>query len=324
MAEVIKIYTSPANGEETVEKSVVVAHAGCGLVGDRYYRENIDGDNRNAITLQSIEAIEACNRQLNSDFAPSAFRRNLITRGIELNELLGRKFYVGDVLLYAWELCQPCDYLQKVLNADVLHGLLDRGGLRAEILEGGEIKPGMPILLAEDKKSQTRVVCAWCSKILKVDSADTRPRPISHGICQDCSKKIFTEMATPMQEFLDSFAAPVIVVDKEFNVLAAGKKALALAGIGADQVRGLRCGDIFGCIHARKEEGCGNTTNCLNCVMFDAIKHTHKTGMPRVRMSAYPDLNCTSRDKKTRYHVSSEKIGELVVLILEYVEEENR
>ncbi|PKL48643.1 MAG: MOSC domain-containing protein [Candidatus Riflebacteria bacterium HGW-Riflebacteria-2] len=149
MAEIVSIHTCNATGEKTVEKPSVAARAGCGLVGDRYYRANVDGGNKNAITLQSIEAIEACNRQLNTCFAPSAFRRNLITRGVELNDLLGRKFYVGDVLLYAWELCQPCDYLQKMLQAEVLTGMLDRGGLRAEILEGGEIRPGMKIKMPE-------------------------------------------------------------------------------------------------------------------------------------------------------------------------------
>jgi len=321
MAEIIGIYTCDATGEKTVEMPSVLARAGCGLVSDRYYRENVDGGNKNAITLQSIEAIEACNRQLNTDFTPSDFRRNLITRGIELNELLGRKFYVGNVLLYAWELCQPCQYLQERLQAEVLTGMLNRGGLRAEILEGGEIRPGMPIVLADDKASQPSVVCAWCGKILKVDSADVRSRPISHGICQLCSSKIFAEMATPMQEFLDSFSAPVIVVDKEFSILAAGKKALSMAGIDASQIKGLRCGDVFGCIHARKAEGCGKTSNCINCVMFDAIKHTYKTGLPRVRVPAYPDFNCTNKDKKIQYYVSSEKIGEMVVLILEDVED---
>ncbi len=150
MAEIIGVYTCCATGEETVERASVEARAGCGLVGDRYYREHIDGGNKNAITLQSIEAIEACNHQLHTSFAPSAFRRNLITSGIELNDLLGRKFYVGDVLLFAWELCQPCDYLQKMLQAEVLTGMLDRGGLRAEILQGGEIKPGMMIEVVED------------------------------------------------------------------------------------------------------------------------------------------------------------------------------
>ena len=152
MAEIIGIYTCNATGEKTVERASVEARAGCGLVGDRYYREDPDGGNcanKNAITLQSLEAIEACNRQLEIDLPPSAFRRNLITRGIELNDLLGTKFYVGEVLLYAWELCQPCDYLQKMLQAEVLTGMLDRGGLRAEILEGGTIRPGMQIRLVE-------------------------------------------------------------------------------------------------------------------------------------------------------------------------------
>ncbi len=150
MAEIVSIHICSATGEITVERLSVEARAGCGLVGDRYYRENVADGNKNAITLQSIEAIEACNRQLNTSFAPSAFRRNLITSGIELNQLVGRKFYVGPVLLYAWELCQPCRYLQNMLQAELLTGLHDRGGLRAEILEGGEIKPGMQIRVLEE------------------------------------------------------------------------------------------------------------------------------------------------------------------------------
>jgi len=55
--------------------------------------------------------------------------------------------------------------------------------------------------------------------------------------------------------------------------------------------------------------------------MFDAIKHTYKTGLPRVRVPAYPDLNCSNKDKKIQYYVSSEKMGDIVVLILEDVED---
>lgn len=151
MAKIIQIFTCDQTGNQTVERSDVVAKAACGLVGDRYFVDNNGVANKGAITLQSIEAIQACNRQLGSDFAPGAFRRNLITQGVELNELLGKKFRVGEVVLYAWELCQPCRYLQEMLAADLLTGMLDRGGLRAEILEGGIIKPGMPIIVLEQE-----------------------------------------------------------------------------------------------------------------------------------------------------------------------------
>lgn len=149
MAEIIGIYTCNETGKDTVEQTSVEARAGYGLFGDRYYREDIEGGNKNAVTLQAIEDIEACNLQMHSNFVPSAFRRNLITRGIDLNSLIGRNFYIGEVLLHAWEHCQPCHYLQKMLQAEVLTGMLDRGGVRAEIIKGGIIRPGMPIKVVE-------------------------------------------------------------------------------------------------------------------------------------------------------------------------------
>lgn len=151
MAKIIQIFTCDQTGSKTVERGEAFARADCGLVGDRYFVENSDVANKGAITLQSIEAIQACNRQLGSDFAPGDFRRNLITQGIELNSLLGKRFRVGEVLLYAWELCQPCRYLQEMLAADLLTAMHDRGGLRAEILEGGIINPGMPITVLEQR-----------------------------------------------------------------------------------------------------------------------------------------------------------------------------
>ncbi len=150
MAKIIQIHISDKTGGTTTETQQVEAQADCGLVGDRYYLAEPESPNKGAITLQSIEAIDACNKQLKTSFVGAAFRRNLITQGIELNSLLGKKFYVGEVLLYAWELCQPCLYLQKMLQANLLVGMLDRGGLRAEILKGGLIRPGMPIVVADE------------------------------------------------------------------------------------------------------------------------------------------------------------------------------
>ena len=149
MTKVKQIFISYQEGGETLEQPEVVAQAGCGLVGDRYFVAPGITTNKSAITLQSIEAIHACNKQLGTDFSAASFRRNVITEGIELNELLGKKFYIGEVLVHAWELCQPCRGLQNLLGADVLTGLLNRGGLRAEILVGGVIRPGMPITVVE-------------------------------------------------------------------------------------------------------------------------------------------------------------------------------
>jgi MOSC domain-containing protein YiiM len=69
-------------------------------------------------------------------------RRNLLTRGISLNPLVGREFRVGDVKLRGIELCEPCRHLERLTMPGVLKGLVHRGGLRAQILEGGTIRPG--------------------------------------------------------------------------------------------------------------------------------------------------------------------------------------
>lgn len=153
--KVLNIFISEAQGGRCVSLPVVEAIAAQGLVGDRYCIETNDLDgNHNAITFQALEAIAACNKDLDSSFLPEDFRRNIITRGIDLNSLVGRKFRVADVLLQGYELCHPCKYLVNLLQKDVLQGLCNRGGLRARILQSGTISVGdsVAIVLEDDKK----------------------------------------------------------------------------------------------------------------------------------------------------------------------------
>ena len=72
-------------------------------------------------------------------------RRNVVTRGIALNHLVGKRFRVGEVLLQGIRLCEPCDHLESLTRPGVRQALLHRGGLRAQILEGGVIRVGDPI-----------------------------------------------------------------------------------------------------------------------------------------------------------------------------------
>lgn len=141
--KVISIFISKAQGIPCFALQTVEAIAQQGLAGDRYCDkvQNNYGNN-NAITLQSIEAIAECNQELDSTFLPEDFRRNIITAGIDLNSLVGKKFFINDVLVEGYELCQPCKYLSNLLQVDVSHGLNDRGGLRARILNSGAISVG--------------------------------------------------------------------------------------------------------------------------------------------------------------------------------------
>lgn len=153
-AMVRQIFIASQNGAKPVELREVEAVQFSGLRGDRYFKhcDTFPG-NINAITLHSIEQVEACNTALGTRFAPADFRRNIITQGIDLNSLVGCEFSIGEVLLRGYELCQPCRYITELLNADLLNGLAYRGGLRAEILRGGLIKKDSEIHLCQTTES---------------------------------------------------------------------------------------------------------------------------------------------------------------------------
>jgi MOSC domain-containing protein YiiM len=127
--------------ESTADVKAVV---GQGLEGDRYFYgtghwSEHPGVSRE-VTLIEIEAIEALEREKNIAIAPGAARRNVVTRGVPLNHLVGREFQVGAVRLRGTRLCEPCAYLEGLTQKGVLAGLIHRGGLRAEILTAGTIR----------------------------------------------------------------------------------------------------------------------------------------------------------------------------------------
>jgi MOSC domain-containing protein YiiM len=118
---------------------------GVGLEGDRYalrsgtfWKPLPDRE----LTLIEAEAIEALKREYNFELGPGEARRNLVTRGVALNHLVGKEFQIGDVRVRGIRLCEPCDHLQRLTGREVIKGLAHRGGLRAQILTHGTIHIG--------------------------------------------------------------------------------------------------------------------------------------------------------------------------------------
>jgi MOSC domain-containing protein YiiM len=134
-----------------VNIEAIEAVAGEGLRGDRYGAgigaAQFQGRRspEKEVTLIAREAIEAANDEFNYTIAHLDTRRNLLTEGVPLNDLVGKTFRVGPVLLKGLELCEPCGYLEKRTFAGIKAALKHRGGLRCCILEGGEIRVGDPI-----------------------------------------------------------------------------------------------------------------------------------------------------------------------------------
>lgn len=120
--------------------------SGQGLEGDRYFQGSATPPDKRKpdteITLIEVEAIEALAREESISLEPSDCRRNVVTRGVALNHLVGRKFRVGAATLEGIRLCEPCRHLEKMTQPGVIKGLTHRGGLRAAILVDGEIRVG--------------------------------------------------------------------------------------------------------------------------------------------------------------------------------------
>jgi MOSC domain-containing protein YiiM len=132
-----------------VEREQVMVAAGSGIEGDRYFgRHEEPGQN---ITLVEAEEIEAFLTAQGRAIDLSVTRRNLVTRGVRLNDLVGREFLVGEVRLRGVELCEPCLGLGGALAtpvlaaAEVVRHFLRRGGLRADVLSSGAIARGAAV-----------------------------------------------------------------------------------------------------------------------------------------------------------------------------------
>jgi MOSC domain-containing protein YiiM len=126
----------------------VRALAGKGLEGNRYFFPDGAAPGT-ALTLIAAEALEGMTAEHGIEITAAESRRNVLTRGIDLNALVGKRFRVGEVECLGIELCEPCRHLESVTKPGVIKGLVHRGGLNADILSDGQIAVGDPVVLAE-------------------------------------------------------------------------------------------------------------------------------------------------------------------------------
>jgi MOSC domain-containing protein YiiM len=146
------IMVAPKAEAELVAVQVARAEAGRGLEGDRYFEgrgtfSNAHGRGHD-LTLIEAEVLDALSLP-GGRLSPAEARRNVVTRGIDLNALVGRPFRVGEVECFGQRLCEPCAHLERLTAAagkpGTLRALIHRGGLRADVLTGGEIRVDQPV-----------------------------------------------------------------------------------------------------------------------------------------------------------------------------------
>ena len=141
MAEVFKIGITKNKNQEIQEVEEINVSAGKGIIGDRYFHEHTEDCNQ--LTLIESENIDYYNEKFNLKIPYLNFRRNIVTKDIKLNDLVGKKLIIGKAEIIGIDLCRPCKPLQKNLGQDnIIKEFLRKGGLRCEILTSANIKVG--------------------------------------------------------------------------------------------------------------------------------------------------------------------------------------
>ena len=141
MSEVFKIGITKSNDQSIKEVKQISLLAGKGILGDLHFHERNDA--RKQLTLIESENIDYYNKNFNLNIPYLSFRRNIITKGIQLNELVGKKLLIGKVELKGIDLCRPCKNLQEILRQNnIIKEFLRKGGLRCEIINNGIINVG--------------------------------------------------------------------------------------------------------------------------------------------------------------------------------------
>ena len=146
MGEVLRLGITKNNNQPIKEVNSIEVLANKGIIGDRHFHEF--NDPYNQLSLIESENIDDYNIRFGLNIPYIDFRRNVITKGIRLNDLVGKKLKVGSVELDAIDLCRPCRHLTEMLNQkNVLKEFLRKGGIRCQILSSSNIHVGDKIEL---------------------------------------------------------------------------------------------------------------------------------------------------------------------------------
>lgn len=160
-----------------------------------------------------------------------------------------------------------------------------------------------------------RRVCAMCNAECSSMPAEAHAAHIvTHSLCDTCSG-MFTKNATPpVQEFLDRFHTPILIVDGDFVALTANLRATEFLGRTLTEIRGLRGGELIECVHSYEPGGCGRTINCVRCPIRGTVTFTFETGRSHLREPASASILVANVPISVEGRISTQKVKDVVLL----------
>ena len=158
-----------------------------------------------------------------------------------------------------------------------------------------------------------KVICSYCRKKIG-EKEPINDDSVSHGMCQECYDYYKEQVnGLPLDQFLDRFEVPLLVVDKNVRIVAANKMFENLTGRSHRDVFGLLGGEVMECVYARLPEGCGRTAHCLACSIRNTVMATMESEEPQMQ----GPVKLRRESKEIEMVISAEKIGSFVRIIIE-------
>jgi MOSC domain-containing protein YiiM len=143
VGRVVEINIAAEHGAPCEPADRIDVLPGQGIVGERHFLEEPASRSGNDLTLVDRAAVEAFVAETGIEVTPAETRRNVVTEGVDLNALVGKRFRVGEVELFGVELCEPCSYLEGHLGKPgFMRGMAHRAGLNADVLSAGSVAVG--------------------------------------------------------------------------------------------------------------------------------------------------------------------------------------
>jgi len=158
-----------------------------------------------------------------------------------------------------------------------------------------------------------KIVCAWCKKNLSSLPSPPGNKQISHGLCDDCRIKIEYNFIS-LEDFIDKLKKPIIIMNSKCVVLGANQKTLKMLQKSKNALKNQNAGDVMQCVYADLTEGCGHTVHCSGCTIRNSVTKTYETGQSQKNIEAYQYLNTPEKKKRMNLLISTEKIGDFVLL----------
>jgi len=152
--------------------------------------------------------------------------------------------------------------------------------------------------------------CARCGKAVAPEGGARVEKRIVADLCDTCRQSVRFDLLS----YLNTLDVPVVAVDPDVVVKIANDRANALFGKQEGGVLERRGGDVFECAYARLPGGCGKTLHCSACTIRFCVQETSRSGQPRIRVPAYLCQGGPGDEHEISMHISTEKIGDLVLL----------